>query len=59
MCNNGAAQTAITTMQTGSIIIANVALSRIIVAEFWGNRWIATTPWGKYLSRSKTKSNQN
>ncbi len=36
-------------MQIGSIIIANVALLRIIVAEFWGNCWIATAPWGKYV----------
>jgi hypothetical protein len=35
MRNNGAAQIAITTMQTGLIVITNVALSRIIVAEFW------------------------
>jgi hypothetical protein len=49
MRNNGAAQIAITTMQTGSTVITNVTLSRIILAEFWGNRWIATTPWGKYV----------
>jgi hypothetical protein len=46
MRNNKAAQIAITTTQTGLIVIGKVALSRIIVAEFWGNHWIATTPWG-------------
>ncbi len=49
MRNNGADWIAITTMQTGLIAIANVASLRIIASELWGNHWISTTPWGKYV----------